>query len=178
MRISHPDAASLPELVENNSETAASLEAEVTALFEEYRGPVLRFLLSVDLPIADSEEIVQEVFLALFQHLRANKPRHNLRAWIFAVANNLGRRARRKRPAIDLAHPAVPTPEQVAINNQLHRRLHAVINALPEKDRACFALRAEGLRYREIAEVLGISVAGVALSLERALHRLSQIPSR
>jgi RNA polymerase sigma-70 factor (ECF subfamily) len=37
----------------------------------------------------DGEEIIQEVFLALFQHLLRGKPRHNLRAWVFQVAYNL-----------------------------------------------------------------------------------------
>jgi RNA polymerase sigma-70 factor (ECF subfamily) len=50
----------------------------------------------------------------------------------------------------------------------------AVARALPEQDQCCLTLRAEGLRYREIARVLGISVGSVANSLARALGRLSR----
>jgi RNA polymerase sigma-70 factor (ECF subfamily) len=50
-----------------------------------------------------------------------------------------------------------------------------VVSVLPEQDRRCLILRAEGLRYREIAEVLHISLGAVALSLERCLTRLARV---
>ena len=57
---------------------------------------------------------------------------------------------------------------------QRQNRLLAVVKALRELDRCCLSLRAEGLRYREIAEVLGISLGSVANSLEKSLSRLSR----
>ena len=50
--------------------------------------------------------------------------------------------------------------------------LLAVVQALPEQDRRCLYLRAEGLRYRDITEVLGMSLGAVAQSLARSLERL------
>jgi RNA polymerase sigma-70 factor (ECF subfamily) len=55
---------------------------------------------------------------------------------------------------------------------QFRQQLLAVVNALPQQDHACLSLRAEGLRYREIADVLGISLGSVAASLEKSLARL------
>jgi RNA polymerase sigma-70 factor (ECF subfamily) len=66
-------------------------------------------------------------------------------------------------------------PEQRLADAQRRRRLLAVMNALPERDRQCLGLRAEGLRYREIAEVLDISLGSVAKSLTRSLARLSNV---
>ena len=57
---------------------------------------------------------------------------------------------------------------------QRQHRLLAVVKALPELDQCCLSLRAEGLRYREIAEVLGISLGAVANSLEKSLSRLNR----
>jgi RNA polymerase sigma-70 factor, ECF subfamily len=37
------------------------------------------------------------------------------------------------------------------------QRLLAVVRVLPEQDQCCLSLRSEGLRYRKIAEVLGMS---------------------
>ncbi len=51
------------------------------------------------------------------------------------------------------------------------------LRAMPEQDQCCLSLRAEGLRYRDIAEVLGISLGSVANSLERALSRLARADS-
>ena len=90
------------------------LEIEVTQMFDEFRAPLLRYLGSFGLAAQDAEEVVQEVFLALFLHLRQGKSRANLPAWIFRVGHNLGLKrclANRKAPAapIEDASPVDPT---------------------------------------------------------------------
>jgi len=67
-----------------------------------------------------------------------------------------------------------PNPEDQAANSETQRQLLAVVQSLPEQDRRCLVLRAEGLRYREIAEVLNMSLGGVSLSLVRSLARLAR----
>ena len=49
------------------------------------------------------------------------------------------------------------------------------MNALPERDRRCLFLRAEGVRYRDIAHQLGISLGSVANAIARALARLRSL---
>jgi RNA polymerase sigma-70 factor (ECF subfamily) len=56
--------------------------------------------------------------------------------------------------------------------------LLAVVHALPELDQGCLRLRAEGLRYREIASVLGMSLGAVSISLTRSLARLIRADGR
>ncbi|MDX1980891.1 MAG: sigma-70 family RNA polymerase sigma factor [Bryobacteraceae bacterium] len=166
------------------ADRAPGLESEVVELFDELRGPLLRYLLSLGLAAQDGEEIVQEVFLALFQHLRKGGGRNNLRGWIFTVAHNQAIKLRQRAaagPGIMNGGDTLdsePNPEEQAVRNQHTRRVKAVISALPEQDRACLSLRAEGLRYREIAGVLGISLGAVALSLERSLARISRADGR
>jgi RNA polymerase sigma-70 factor (ECF subfamily) len=169
-----PTEAVLGELLESSAPEAVTLELEVTALFDTYRSPLLRFALSLGLPAADGEEVIQEVFLALFQHLRAGKARDNLRAWLFQVCHNRALKLRHRKPAPVLTLEAAPTPEEQAIARQTKERVAAAIRALPEQERACLALRAEGLRYREIAAVLGISLGGVAMALTRAVERVRE----
>src|SRR5215831_21339052 len=65
------------------------LEVEVVALFDQFRDRLLRYLLSFGLTVPDGEEVIQEVFLSLVQHLRRGKPRENIRGWLFRVAHNL-----------------------------------------------------------------------------------------
>jgi len=60
------------------------------------------------------------------------------------------------------------------LTNQRRERLQAVLRARPEQDQWCLSLRAEGLRYREIAGILDMSLASVAASLARSLARLSR----
>jgi len=167
------------------------LEEEVVALFDQMQDRLLRYLLSTGVPIHDGEEIVQEVFLALFQHLQRGKSRRNLRAWVFQVAHNLSvkryladRRDRRnlaeageavaERSFIDQA----PNPEDQLASNQNRARLQSVFRALPQQDRRCLSLRAEGLTYREIGKVLDMSLGAVALSLGRSLARFARVEER
>jgi RNA polymerase sigma-70 factor (ECF subfamily) len=161
----------------------SALEEEVVGLFDSLRTPLLRYLASLGLSMADGEEIVQEVFLSLFQHLRRGGGRANLRGWIFRVAHNLGlkRRARGVRTASVpwewLSDPA-PGPEEQFFNGEKTRRVQAVLRALPEPDRRCLMLRAEGLRYREIAEALAMSLGAVSISLTRSLARIARATER
>jgi RNA polymerase sigma-70 factor (ECF subfamily) len=174
----NPDAAiSLPVVTTAAGSRPLRLEEEVVALFDQLRNPLLRYLLSFGMAATDAEEIVQEAFLALFQHLRRGKSRANLHGWLFKVAHNLALKHRvkawRQSPfAMETQADSAPGPEERASDLQRQGRLLAVMNALPELDRCCLSLRAEGLRYREIAEVLGISLGAVANSLEKSLSRL------
>lgn len=170
---------------------ATDLESEVVGLFDQMRGRMLRYILAFGLPIADAEEIVQDVFLALYEHLARGKSRAAICSWVFQVARNLSLKRRLavsrmptdpmtadgERERVQVVDPA-PGPEDQLIFRQRHDRLQSVMHALPEMDRECLYLRAEGLRYREISEVLGISVGGVANSLARSLARLSAVDER
>jgi RNA polymerase sigma-70 factor, ECF subfamily len=79
--------AKLPKVAQQERPT--SLEEDVVSLFDELRSPLFRYILSFGLTAHDCEDIIQEVFLALFKHLQMGKPQHNLRGWVFRVAHNL-----------------------------------------------------------------------------------------
>jgi RNA polymerase sigma-70 factor, ECF subfamily len=160
------------------------LEHEVAALFDQFRDPLLRYLWSCGLTFPDGEEVLQDVFLSLFRHLDSGKSLDNVRGWLFRVAHNLAlrRRYRRRRDAeasvaadvSDLAVDPAPNPEDRVAKSQTRRRLLSVVEALPEQDRQCLFLRADGLRYREIAEILDMSLGAVSLSLARSIARIAR----
>jgi RNA polymerase sigma-70 factor (ECF subfamily) len=161
------------------------LEYEIVGLFTQFRNPLLRYVGALGLSMPDGEEVVQEVFLALFQHLRQGKPRTNLKGWVFRVGHNLALKQRMRNGRRDKFHEfgedgsqhhaLEPNPEEHFAGVQRRERLLAAIEALPELDRCCLYLRAEGLRYRQIAEVLDISLGGVSELLGRTLARLSKV---
>lgn len=161
---------------------SSALEQEVVAYFDQMRECLLRYLLSFGLPAQDCEEIVQETFLALFRHLQQGRSRRNVRGWLFRVAHNLGLRKRQRTRATEEIGDSVvdptPSPEDQFATSQTQKRLLAVFHALPEQDRRCLFLRAEGLRYREIAEVLNISLGAVSLALARSLARIARVAER
>lgn len=158
-----------------------AVSAEVSGLFEQFRDPLFRYLLSFGLSVADCEEVIQETFLALFRHLAKGGARDHLRGWVFRVGHNLALKTRQRQsrdvPMNGLAklrrHPD-PDPEQQAVTAQWQDQMAAVFRAMPEQDRACLSLRAEGFRYREIAGILGVSLGWVAQSMERSLGKLTR----
>jgi len=187
-----PDlAAASASSIEGASPKPTPLEEEVVALFDQMQDRLLRYLLSTGVPVHDGEEIVQEVFLALFQHLQRGKSRRNLRAWMFQVAHNLSvnhyiARRRDRQSLVDAGEASAenflvdrgPSPEDQVEGTQRHARLQSVFRALPEQDRRCLSLRAEGLTYREIGKVLDMSLGAVALSLGKSLARFARAEER
>jgi RNA polymerase sigma-70 factor (ECF subfamily) len=174
----------LPLGVKDDAATPDHIRAEVLWLFDECAPGVRRYVRSCGISADVADDIVQETFVALFQHLRKGGGRENLRGWLMQVGYRLAlkhrqRESRRTRwqlpwnsDAEGVCDPATG-PEAACVAMQDQRRLRAVLNALPERDRQCVCLRAEGMRYRDIAIALGISLGAVAKSLTRAVGRLT-----
>jgi RNA polymerase sigma-70 factor (ECF subfamily) len=169
--------------------SAAEVENEVILLFDEFRGRLLRYAISLGIGPHDGEDVIQEVFLSLFRHLRLGRSRSNLRGWIFRVAHHLALKQRNSRQRqhprtttealpLDAQADSAANPEEQFDEMQRRKRLLLTFNALPERDRCCLSLRAEGLRYREIADVLGMSLGAVSNSLARSLARLARADER
>jgi RNA polymerase sigma-70 factor (ECF subfamily) len=141
----------------------------------------------------------QDAFLSLHKHLEPRlaqrkgepgAPRHlagggsqqNIRSWLFRVAHNRARNhqqsySQRMREPLDAVFDAASrdaTPEQAALEREKFRRMDKAVRALAVQERECLMLRAEGLRYREIGEVLGIPTSTVADLVERAIKKLAE----
>ena len=171
-----------------SADARAKLHEEIANVFDQLRDPLLRYLWTFGLEVPDGEEVLQDVFLSLFRHLERGKPVDNVRGWLFRVAHNLALRRRdRARRAAETqfdtgnedrtADPA-PNPEDRMADRQTRQRVLAVVEALPEQDRRCLFLRAEGLRYREIAGILDMSLGSVSVSLSRSLARIARSAER
>ena len=176
----------LPSLVRrlelSPADHAEDQRALVINLFDEVGSPLLRYVASFGLPRADAEDILQETFLSLLQHIKLGRPQNNMRAWLFRVAHNLSlKRLRAKGVADRREHPEeialaqqdpAPLADQELMFRERHLKFATIMGALSERDRRCIALRAEGLRYREIAKILGISLGSVSMSISRTLGRM------
>jgi RNA polymerase sigma-70 factor, ECF subfamily len=162
-----------------------TIEEEVMLLFDQMRNRLLRYVLSLGLHAHDGEDIIQEVFLSLFRHLQLGRSRTNLRGWVFRVAHNLAlkhRHGKKKQQArivpdsslVEVHLDPATNPEEQLADMQRQVRLLAIVHALPERDQWCIYLRAEGLRYREIASALDMSLGAVSNSLARSIARLER----
>jgi RNA polymerase sigma-70 factor (ECF subfamily) len=156
-------------------------EEQVTRAFENSRGDVYRYLLTLGLRPPHAQEATQEVFMRLFVALERGDIILNERAWIFRVAHNLGRdlQAKERTQPLDAELLAVLPDthrgvEKNLIERQTMNQIRETWKTLSEQQRQCLHLRAEGLKYREIGEAMGISISTVREFLSRAILRLQK----
>ncbi len=161
------------------------IEEQVLALFDECSPGLRRYVASFNIGRAATDDVIQDVFIALFRHLSLGRPATNLRGWLFQVAHNRALKQRQqaiKRESVESRWDDAIVerildeawnPEERLAQDRRHRRLTNVLQALPERDRQCLYLRSEGLCYRDIAKVLGVSLGTVAKSVTRAIARLT-----
>jgi len=160
----------------------ADSSSEVTALYRELRKPLLRYLVCLGLSSDEAQDVVQDSFVSLQHHLAAGGTQDNIRGWLFRVAHNQARNRqtsyhRRFADPLDSEMDFVAgdaTPEKAILEKEKFRRLRAAVGLLPESERECLLLRAGGLRYREIGDVLGLATSTVADTVERAVKKLAE----
>lgn len=156
----------------------------VGALYETYRDGIYRFLVAHGLNQTVAQEVTQDIFVDLFVTLEKGTQIKSERAWLYTVAGravvDYWRRERRQMRVDFDSEPTAaanvpssePNPEaQVGRKEQL-ARVAAGLRSLTKGQRLCVQLRAQGLRYREIAKVLRISTSTAAECLGAAIDRL------
>ena len=144
---------------------------EVLQLFQEHGAAVYRFCCVTLGRRDEAEDVVQDTFLKLLQHLRHERDRSNLRAWLFTVAANGCRDRARFRfrwlPWSAESDVRVVDPDRTPE----WRDALAVLRQLSARDRLLLSLRAQGLSYREIAGAARVNEASVGRLLARAVAR-------
>jgi RNA polymerase sigma-70 factor (ECF subfamily) len=160
--------------------TPVTLQDQVAEIYESLRDEVYRYLLVLGVGPDLAQEVCQEVFLRLYGTLRKGQRIDNTRAWIFTVARNCALSARVSAAMLDSLEPALEeqlpsaaaSPERALLDREKFSRLHDAVSSLSPQQRHCLHLRVEGFRYREIADIVGISTSSVGEFLRRAVKRL------
>jgi RNA polymerase sigma-70 factor, ECF subfamily len=120
--------------------------------------------------------------VSLHRHLSSGGSKENIRAWLFRVAHNRARNRqrsyeRRFSAPLDSEAEAIAdeaSPERDVLEKEKARQLGNAIRTLTDTERECLLLRAGGLRYREIGEILQIPTSSVSDTVERAIRKLAE----
>jgi RNA polymerase sigma-70 factor, ECF subfamily len=129
---------------------------------------------------ADTEDVVQEVFLQAHQMEQTQQ----VRCWEALLRRLAACRAldrlRQRRTTVPLDGLTLPCrnegPEAVAIERELATRLRLALVNLPRREATVFCLRYfDDLSYEQIADTLQISVGAVATALHKARTRLESL---
>jgi RNA polymerase sigma-70 factor (ECF subfamily) len=123
-----------------------------------------------------SDDLVQEAFLALYQELRKGEQIENPRAWTLTVVRHHAAKRLRRMAARGEQLEAGSALDQVPAREMEPERgfdeLADMLRVLSSREQEVLLLRLDSMKYREIAECLGIDDSSVATHLARAIRKL------
>ncbi len=152
-------------------------------IIEDYKKLILpikdklfRFSLRIVGNPAEAEDVVQEVFIKVWNKRSEVESYKNIEAWCMTLTKNLSidklRSKHRRVNALSDTYnmpSESASPYQVTATNDTLGRIQKMMDALPEKQRMVMQLRdIEGMSYKEIAEILSITLDQVKINLFRA----------
>jgi RNA polymerase sigma-70 factor (ECF subfamily) len=171
-------------------------EAAFEVLFIRYEGQALSFIHRLIGDQNRTEALGQEAFLRIFKDAKSYQYPRSFTTWFYTIVRNLCKnelRWRSRHPTVSIEDNLNPTssksddsprigdflrsegqsPLDEMVNRERDQRLEKALEMLPEAEREVLILnRFQGLKYREIAEVVGVPVGTVRQRIYSALERL------
>jgi RNA polymerase sigma-70 factor (ECF subfamily) len=164
---------------------ASAQESLFKAWLGDHRGILVKVTRSFAGSPTESADLQQEIMLQLWLSLPSFRGQAKPSTWIYRVCLNTAlawhrgtsRRERMEERGTDLGRlPAESaSPAESAGHRELIGTLYSAIQAMPQFDRALVLLMLDGLAYREIAEVTGLTENHVGVALTRARKRLAEL---
>jgi RNA polymerase sigma-70 factor (ECF subfamily) len=151
-------------------------QAWIAAALRQYEQPLIRYSYRLLKDADAARDVVQDCFCRLC-HERPEQLNGRLREWLFVVCRNrsvdLLRKAGRM-DSLELDPPASAADPHARLEAQEQQgTLRDHLERLPAREQELLHLKfAEGLRYKEIAGITGLSVSNVGFLLHRALRTL------
>jgi len=149
----------------------------VTSLFDRWYMSLVRYALLTTANYALAEDLAQETFIQLYQALRTGKNIEHPKAWTICVLRRAMSRCMQDRTSheqFDELEIAAGSENEA----QTILDLRHLLSVLSPREEEVLLLRLEALKYREIADQLGISMNTVNTLLARALRKLQQATAR
>lgn len=153
----------------------------VDELFETWYAHLLRYATRLTGQRPSAEEIVQDTFLDLYRAVRTGAEVQHPKAWTMCVVRRKVQDRREERFGVDQKHEALEdTPELVGdwtdeVDLAIDcGRVRQHLNTLSVREEEVLMLRLQSMKYREIADTLGISINSVNTLLARALEKIQK----
>jgi len=148
-----------------------------------FRNRLIHFAFAMVKGKDSSEEIVEDVFIKLWQSRASLINIENIKVYLYAAVKNtslnyIAKKARQNITDpfdhINIEQREGQDPEKILITSEMFSRLKAAVDSLPPRCKMIFKLvREDGLKYKEIAEILNISVNTIDAQMAIAVKRIS-----
>lgn len=163
---------------------ASGEQAAFRQVYVFFYRPLYRFAFALVKTREPAEEIVEDVFVRVWQRRETIIEIQNLRVYLYTAVKNsalnyLSQKARQSITEpfdhihIGMESPA-GTPEQILITAEIHQKIQLAVDALPPRCKMIFKLvREDGLRYKEIAGILNISINTIDAQMAIAVKKIA-----
>ncbi len=170
-------------------------EANFHRLFERYYPGAFQFFRNKGFQEQDASDLTQEAFLRVYRSIELFRRDAKFRTWLLTIVGNVWRNELRrlhtvKREArqvsldetteegqrvLEIPDGSITEPLVRLQEEERMKDAHEAFESLPPQMRRCVLLRAEGFKYREIAEVMQVSIETVKSQLHQAKQRLREL---
>jgi RNA polymerase sigma-70 factor (ECF subfamily) len=149
-------------------------------VWEAFHMPLQQFIRRRVSDEVTAEDVLQDVFLKIHQHIEALRDVKKLESWIYQITRNAiidSYRNGRVTTTLE-AEEILDMPEELPgddVVSDLLPCVRAMVKNLPELDRQALVLTEyQGLTQKELAERLGLSLSGAKSRVQRAREKLKQ----
>jgi RNA polymerase sigma factor (sigma-70 family) len=150
-------------------------------LVQEYQKPLYNLIRTIVLNHDDTDDVLQNTFVKVFQYLNKFKGESKLFSWMYRIATNEALTFLNQKAKINKV--SSETLQNKTIDNlksdvyfdgdEIQIKLQKAIASLPEKQQLVFKMKYfEELKYEEISEILGTSVGALKASYHHAVKKI------
>jgi RNA polymerase sigma-70 factor (ECF subfamily) len=165
-------------------ESAATLDARFVGLLREHRKILLKIAASFASEAEEQADLFQDMAVEIWRSLPRFRGEAKASTWIYRTCLNTALSWRRSELKRRFPHAPLefvpelscgrPLPGRAEEQDEILRELYRAIRALPAGERSLTILLLDGLSYREIAEITGLTENHVGVALTRARKKLAE----
>lgn len=146
-----------------------------------YQKPLYNHIRNIILNHDDTNDVLQNTFIKVFQNLKKFKGESKLFSWMYRIATNealnfLNKKAKKVGVSSEtLQNKTIDNLKSDSYfdGNDIQIKLHKAIVTLPEKQQLVFKMKYfENLKYEQISEILGTSVGALKASYHHAVKKI------
>jgi RNA polymerase sigma-70 factor (ECF subfamily) len=150
-------------------------------LLQDYQKPLYNHIRNIVLNHDDTDDVLQNTFIKVFQHLKNFKGESKLFSWMYRIATNealtfLNQKAKTNGISSEtLQNKTIDNLKADVFfdGNEIQIKLQKAIAFLPEKQQLVFKMKYfQELKYEEISEILGTSVGALKASYHHAVKKI------
>jgi RNA polymerase sigma-70 factor (ECF subfamily) len=153
-----------------------------TEIVEQYQSPIGRYLYRLTGDYEVTKDLVQDTFLKAYKGILKTESELSFKAWLYRIATNNALQYRRRRrlisfiPFADSVQPDTQTSQASSGCVEERLLIQETLTKIPHDQKTCMVLHfVEGFRYREIADILGITEEAVRKRVARGSKKFRQL---